>query len=248
MCGASFAVGLGATKSAVKVFAQPGTEVESAPFRLINPGARGAKFYIRLRTNGTGGKDGYQRAPHTRWFKVTPETVFAGGNSESADIRVKVLIPDSAQYYNRRFICWIEVSQLDAKALSTGLVLPLLVDTAPTRAVPPQCEGCGVVIYPHRIDMTGRIDSVLVVNWGDDTARVTIGWNKPGWQGWRGALMFMENVMGGLVPTPDTITIAPKRRKKIFIKPLAFPGKGRIYFSGLGGRCLDFAEIRWREQ
>lgn len=236
--------GIGATVGTVKILAVPGDTVVNRSLKLVNPDGYAKKFIISNITAEQ--KPGYHSIDDVRWVRILPETISVAGRGRSEPIEIKVSIPNKPEYRNRRFSCRIEISQYASGALSTGLVIPLYIDTKPTRNVPDKCKNCGIIVYPNTLSIKEGIDSLTIVNWDSDTAKLTVSWKGRGKGRWRDALTLMENIMGALVPLPDTITVAPKAKKRIFIKPILFPGHGKIYFTKNDGK-FDFININWEK-
>ncbi len=238
----SWSVGIGATTGIVKIYAEPGNTAYSRTLKLINPDGNGKHFVVDVTQSVQ--KKQYLPIENISWVKVVPETVFVPAKGRSEPIEIVVQIPDSDIYYNRRFICRVEISQKSVSALSTGLVIPVYIDTKADRNIPPVCDGCGIVVYPHKLTIEGKLDSLTIVNWTDDTAKITIGWNQPDEDDWKKAFEIFENILGGFIPINDTLVLMPRAKKNIFIKPIVFPGRGMLYFSDVNGN-LDFTDLIW---
>ncbi len=56
--------------------------------------------------------------------------------------------------------------------------------------------------------------------------------------------MLMENILGTFIPIPDTMRVVPLERRKIYIKPVAYPGRGNLLFVNENG-WYDFVNLRW---
>jgi len=239
-----YGIGIGSTISVMKLRAVPGDVVSNSSLRLINPDSHAKRFIIGIRE--TKQKNSYIPLKELSWIKISPETVYVAADSRSEPIKISIIVPDEPKYYNKRLICDVDISQFGAGALSTGLIVPLFIDTEASRTLPKNCDGCNLVVYPHKLSIIGSIDSLTIANWGQDTAKVFVGWNGIEQQNWREALMLMENIMGGLVPVPDTMTILPGVKKRVFIKPIAYPGRGKLYFSNVDKKFY-YIELDWRE-
>ena len=235
-------MGIGATAGVVKIYAEPGKKSYSKTLRLINPDNWGKHFVVSI-TKSAPQKE-YLPISNLSWIKVEPETVFIAGKGKSEPIKIVVQIPDSDVYYNRRFVCRVEVSQASLNALSAGLVIPVYIDTKENRKIPDTCGDCGIVVYPHRLAIDGNIDSLTIVNWTSDTVNLTLGWNQPKQDNWKKAMKIFENVMGTFIPIGDTLQLMPKTKRNIFLKPISFPGKGKLYFSDAKNN-VDYTELIW---
>ncbi len=242
-CGSVNGIGIGSSLSRIKLEVHPGEEAVSNSLKLINPDPATKKFILSLR-KGTVEK-GYSNIENLMWIDIAPETIIVLKNDKSEPIKITISIPDSLKYYNRRFGCFLDISQVGSGGLSTGLVIPIMIDTAPTREIHKRCKGCGLLVYPHKLNILGKVDSITVVNWSDDSMKIAVGWNDVGHQNWKDALILLQNILGVFVPLPDTFIVMPNEKSNIYIKPVAFPGRGKLYFSS--GEMLDFVNIEWSE-
>jgi len=239
-----FAVGLGTTLSKISISAVTGDESLDKRLRLINPDG-GSKSVSMLARN-CAGEDFYMPFPKLEWIEFLPETISIPAKSKSEPIGIKIAFPDSSKYANRRFTFELSFRMSNAGFYSAGLAIPVFVDTNPLRKPHTGCPDCGLIAYPNKLELVSMLDSVMLVNWSADTIKLAIGWNRPTLEGWQDAIMLLERFMNTYIPVPDTILIKPGGKKKIFIKPLAFPGKGKLYFVD-GNGYGDYIRIFWGE-
>lgn len=237
-----YALGIGATESKVCIFADDGGEMTYEKLRLVNPNEVPRNISIvKKRSEGDGS---FLPLPNLDWVEINPQAVVVPANSKSEPIKITISVPDSDIYLNKRFVFDLIVQPGNTGAFVAGLVIPVYITTVPSRKIPRFCDGCGLSIYPNVLKIENGIDSICIVNWSSDTARLEIGWNRPGQKGWQDALMIMQRVMTAYIPIDKEFIIEPNGKKKIFIKPLAFPGRGKLYFSGKNG-LKDFLNIEW---
>jgi len=223
------ALGVGASPGKLELFATPGETLVTDEITLLNPDNFGKTITIspKLRSD----QKGTPILPSAEWVRIIPNKVTLKPLEKDVRVRMEIFVPDSQIYYNRNFAFEIDIRQCGNGAYAAGIIIPVLLTTQSSRHIPPKCPGCIANIYPNKLVIKSHLDSVCVVNWTDDTLNFKIGWNEPGQIGWQQALLLMERIMGTFVPIKDSFTLLPKEKKKIFIKPLAYPGKGKLYFS-----------------
>ncbi len=241
----SVALGVGALPGKLEIFATPGQVYSTNQITLFNPDNFGKTINISVRLRSDNPT--VPPLPSAEWVKISPSTVKLKPGEKNVKVNLQVLVPDSQIYYNRHFGFEIDIRQGGNGAYAAGIIIPVLVTTQSSRRIPDECPGCVVEIYPNKLQIKSHLDSVVIVNWTRDTLTLKIGWNDPGQIGWQQALLLMERVMGTFVPIKDQIVLVPGDRKKIFIKPLAFPGKGRLYFSNNEAGVKTFLWLEWGE-
>ncbi len=239
-----FAVGLGTTLSKVSISAVTGDESLSRRLQLINPD--GGSKTVAMFARSCAGEDFYVPFPKLEWIEFLPGTIEIPPKSRSEPVGIKITIPDSSKYANRRYTFELSFRMSNVGFFSAGLAIPVFVDTNPLRKPHTSCPDCGLIAYPNKLELVSMLDSVMLVNWSADSIKLAIGWNRPTLDGWRDAIMLLERFMNTYIPVSDTILIKPGGKKKIFIKPLAFPGKGNLYFVDCNGYG-DYIRIFWRE-
>ncbi|RKZ35089.1 hypothetical protein DRQ33_00565 [bacterium] len=237
-------MGIGATESKLEIFAKVGEVSSNKELRLVNPDNFTKQITFGIRLNNSD--KNIPPLPQPSWVEIIPETIKIAPNTTSEPVEIKIAIPDSARYYNRKYSFELVVHQGKTGAFVAGVIVPVMIKTEPTRKPHRDCEDCQLMIYPSILIMESKLDSICIVNWNQDTIRLKVGWNRPEQEGWQEALLLMEQVMTTYVPLENEFTMAPGEKKKIFIKPLAFPGKGKLYFSDSNG-IKDYLDLMWRE-
>lgn len=237
-----YGLGIGATESEIHIFAKNGKKVIYKKLCLVNPNKASREISVGIkRSNGNGY---FLPLPNLDWVNVNPRAIAVEPSSQSEPIEISISIPDSAIYLNKRFIFDLIVQPGKTGAFVAGIIVPVYITTEPSHRIPQSCDSCGLIIYPNSINLASKLDSIYIVNWSSDTARLNIGWNRSGQKGWQDALLIMQRVMATYVPIQKDFIIEPNGKKKIFIKPLAFPGKGKLYFNSENG-LQDFINIEW---
>ena len=238
------ALGVEVSPGRLELWVKPGTSYVSSDITISNPDNFGKTIVVSFRARSEDRN--ILAIPDPDWVKVLSPAVKLGPGQKGAKIIFKVTIPDSSVYYNRRFAFELYIRQGGNGAYSAGVIIPVLIMTQPSREIPRECKGCTIEVYPCALTIKSSMDSVSVVNWTGDTLEVSIGWNDPKQDGWQQALMIMQRVMGTFVPIKKSFSLHPGEKKKIFIKPLAYPGKGRLYFSAPDG-VKTFLWLEWGE-
>jgi hypothetical protein len=242
----AIAVGIGSSASMVKFKAVVGETSVDSTLQILNPD-NFSKF-VKIKAHYGKLDDGFQKIPGLNFISLEPETLYVGPKTKSERIRIKLNLPDSLYLKNRRFQFDVNIDQGKNESISTGISIPVLVETDPTDSVPKRCLDCGMIVYPQRLNITESADSITLFNWEKDTAKITVWWNYIGRKGWENSILIMSRIFGGNIPIPDTLVVLPNSSHKLILKPIAFPGKGKLFFQNEISKKCAFINITWDDR